>query len=725
MTGTTTKTRSNHKLAVYYAETYGFRLFPQWFPRNKICACPAGEKCKKPCKHPIPAKDGGANRGFLGASKKPTRLAEFWKCNPRANIGVRTGAASNIVVIDVDTYHPKFTEKKLEALIGKFDTQPFVTTPNGGRHLYFTHPGAKWFISARGHGSELPPGVEIKGDNACVTMPGSVGVNGKLYEWGTEISAATKMPPFPVHLRDLFGAFPITNAECEELADEFGKAEDTTLDALRILNGITKLQETGATYDQVRKKLEKKTGTLTGIAGDRQKLVSIALQHCLGLNTNCTPLEDNEDGSNRMILMMNRCARFGLERDEGIHVGRVIVATHPFPLGSTVATDDGIGKRYDQAIENPTVDFGDLIPTPTKDTPLQNELVFNSRNGATVKSQDTKFLWPNWLPMECLSILAGDPDIGKTFVTMDIAARTTTGVPYPHCKEKRDPLRVIIVNSGEDNAARILVPRLLAAGADMTLIEFMDGVSLKSDPDGEERILDIETMLDRFAIWIKNLPEPRVGLVIFEPLDYFLPDSIDSYKKPEVQRVLTPLNMFADDISAAVLGVLHTRKTKGSKGIDKVMGSRAFVTCCRAGMIMDKSKVETGAVYFKPLKNNMCKKPRSLRFKIANKSIDKEDPIVVWDKESYDLTADQDDDTCDDNRSSKASPMTDAARTAIEELLKDDAALTWIAIMDALKTHTPTTLLAARKELQADEMIERKNVGAKGKKQSLWSLPKF
>src|SRR5436309_1567140 len=83
-----------------------------------------------------------------------------------------------------------------------------------------------------------------------------------------------------------------------------------------------------------------------------------------------------------------------------------------------------------------------------------------------VVARPVSWLWPNRLALGKLALFDGDPDLGKSLVTLDLAARLTTGRPFPGCESAAPPGNVIILH-GEDAAEDTIVPRLQACGADL------------------------------------------------------------------------------------------------------------------------------------------------------------------------------------------------------------------------------------------------------------------
>jgi hypothetical protein len=143
------------KAAVKMA-THGFHIFPVK-PREKV-----------------PATRNGLNDATLDLD----RIAAFWAKNPHHNVGVRTGAPSGIFVLDVDGEEGWDSLHALENKFGDLPDTLSVTTPRGGEHFYFRHPG--WEL--RNTAGFPGPGLDVRGDGGYVLAPPSVGPGGRSYE---------------------------------------------------------------------------------------------------------------------------------------------------------------------------------------------------------------------------------------------------------------------------------------------------------------------------------------------------------------------------------------------------------------------------------------------------------------------------------------------------------------------------------------------------------------
>lgn len=111
-------------------------------------------------------------RGFLDASSDPEQVAGWWSRTPDANIGIPTGAASGVVVVDVDVHGPHDGRAAYQRATdaGLVDGAGLlVRTPTGGAHVYFpATPGREqrsWQAATAG--------VDFRGDGGYIIAPPS------------------------------------------------------------------------------------------------------------------------------------------------------------------------------------------------------------------------------------------------------------------------------------------------------------------------------------------------------------------------------------------------------------------------------------------------------------------------------------------------------------------------------------------------------------------------
>jgi len=124
----------------------------------------------------FPLKPGGKTpltpHGFKDATADPERIRGWWAEHPAANVGLRTGTASGVVVLDVDRHGKGDGEASLQELQKEFGRLPptcEVRTPNDGRHFYFAHSNGE--LKGR---NNLRPGIDLKAEGGYVVAPPSM-----------------------------------------------------------------------------------------------------------------------------------------------------------------------------------------------------------------------------------------------------------------------------------------------------------------------------------------------------------------------------------------------------------------------------------------------------------------------------------------------------------------------------------------------------------------------
>jgi AAA domain len=109
--------------------------------------------------------------------------------------------------------------------------------------------------------------------------------------------------------------------------------------------------------------------------------------------------------------------------------------------------------------------------SPTSDT-KEADTALESVRASDVKITAIRWLWPKRFALGKLGLIAGLPDVGKGQVLCDMAARVTHGFEWP-CNEGHAPQGNVVLLSAEDDPSDTVVPRLIAAGADLERIEIV------------------------------------------------------------------------------------------------------------------------------------------------------------------------------------------------------------------------------------------------------------
>jgi hypothetical protein len=162
----------------------GWAVFPVHTPTPNGCSCGRNCPIKHRGKHPRTA------HGHNDATTDPVTIRKWWSQWPDANIGIATGAVSNLTVWDFDTYKPDAT---LPEQLGDWPETLEVATGGGGRQFYFQH------AQTAAKGVNAFEAVDIKSDGGYVVAPPSLHQSGRRYEWTNEADVA-EMPAWLICL---------------------------------------------------------------------------------------------------------------------------------------------------------------------------------------------------------------------------------------------------------------------------------------------------------------------------------------------------------------------------------------------------------------------------------------------------------------------------------------------------------------------------------------------
>jgi hypothetical protein len=250
---------------------------------------------------------------------------------------------------------------------------------------------------------------------------------------------------------------------------------------------------------------------------------------------------------------------------------------------------------------------------------------------ASVQPEPIRWLWRNRISLGRITLLAGPPGQGKSFLSMDFAARVTTGTPWPDGEpcEKGS----VLVLSLEDDPADTIRPRLDAHYADTSKVFLLRGVEFTetNGTRGERAI----TLGDVGTLELALSQQPDCRLVIIDPVGDFLGARTDSHRDNEVRAVLSPLCELARKHNVAILIIAHWRKSRGDGADEMVIGSRGFTGIARAVWHVARDPDDRGRRLFLPGKQNLGPETSGLAFRITG-----EPPRVVWERGPVTMTAD-------------------------------------------------------------------------------------
>ncbi|MGH8772123.1 MAG: AAA family ATPase, partial [Burkholderiales bacterium] len=265
------------------------------------------------------------------------------------------------------------------------------------------------------------------------------------------------------------------------------------------------------------------------------------------------------------------------------------------------------------------------------------------RRLSDIEAKPVRWLWPGRIARGKVTLLAGNPGLGKSQVTASMAAIVSTGGKWPVDRSQCQAGNVIIL-SAEDDAADTLKPRLIAAGADLNRVFIADSiVTTQADSYEAHRAFSLKADLERLGKMLSEIQ--NVALIIIDPISAYLGDT-ESHKNADVRSLLAPLAELAARHGSAVVCVSHLNKGGNSEAMMRVTGSLAFVAAARAAFLIARDRENAERRLFLPIKNNIGKDGTGLAFTLRSVAVStpagtNETSCVGWENEAVTITADE------------------------------------------------------------------------------------
>jgi hypothetical protein len=302
-----------------------------------------------------------------------------------------------------------------------------------------------------------------------------------------------------------------------------------------------------------------------------------------------------------------------------------------------------------------------------------------------------------------LAVLDGDPELGKSLLTLDLCARLSTGRRWPDAQLGSAPAAALVLN-GEDTGGDTVRPRLQVLAADLTRVFVLPpaGPALRPPLALPSQTAALEAALAR----------TQARLLVIDPITAFLEPGVNLASDPGMRRALSPLVVLAERYACAVLLVRHLNKAGRGRALYRGLGSIGLVAACRSAWLVARDPRCPGRRVLAQLKNNLAPPQPSLAFEIQ--PTEAGPPALAWLGQT-DLTAD----TLLTDARPQAHPR-DSARQFLLEMLHDGprtARDLWQrAVIEGL---TRRTLQRARSDLD----IRSVRVHEGGKTICYWLLP--
>lgn len=354
-------------------------------------------------------------------------------------------------------------------------------------------------------------------------------------------------------------------------------------------------------------------------------------------------------------------------------------------------------------------DAHSMPPAPPRHDPESSprQPIGNVVRLSEVDPEPVHWLSPGRLAIGKITVLDGDPGLGKSTLLCEFAARVTRGEPLPGGQPSSP--RGVILLAAEDGLFDTIRPRIDAAGGDPRRVVSLVSVPDRTSPGRPFALPGDAPLLDALAL------HADAALVIIDPLAGFLDPRHSANDASHVRRILAALREVAERAEVAVVIVRHLNKAAAANPMYRGGGNIGIIGSARCALLLGRDPDDPERRILAATKENLTAPPPSLAFRLA--------PVpgsgaarVIWEGESR-WTASQ---------LLHQSAEHPGLRSALDEarqwlraaLAAGPRAAKTVQQEAAAHGHAERTLIRARR---AESILVRKTPGRNGA--WTWSLP--
>jgi hypothetical protein len=250
-----------------------------------------------------------------------------------------------------------------------------------------------------------------------------------------------------------------------------------------------------------------------------------------------------------------------------------------------------------------------------------------------IAEEQIDWRWQGRLAAGKVTVMEGDPGLGKTTVGIDIDARLSRGGRLPGEHTNCEPMIVGII-SDEDGLRDTIIPRLNLADANMENVCQLTGQTQA----GHKRSLMFPDDTEEVIRLVRELGIQHLHI---DPLAAHAGASVNLYIDQDVRaKIMGPLAAVGEETGVSIILTRHPNKQVGAAALYRGGGSLGIIGAARFGLAFGRDPEDQDRLVIAPVKCNIGPMPPSLAFRLQGQA-GSDHAMVKWDREPCYLTADE------------------------------------------------------------------------------------
>lgn len=495
-------------------------------------------------------------KGWPAKSSRDPQQIVAWFAGSKDGIALHVGR-SGAVVFDVDD--PDAMPLILSDNLTAIDPPHQSSRPDvvGRGHYLFTVPADRNF--SNGAGKLKGSWGEVRGRNGIIVVFPTPHSKGGRYTWMTT------------------GPLPELPADLAELLPEATDADTAATDAetAQFLIG----HSTGMRYDLSDKLFEKINAQYAEGLSRHQMFVDVTTWAMREANAGLYPApEIAEKLRRRFISVMSTC-RDGRERsiDQG-RASSEFAGILAWAIAQAKQSDPDEVRR----------DVSDRLNPPPLSLTSQRIVLTPA---SSFRPTRVRWGWTDRMPVGELTLIPGREGIGKSLFLSWLAAELTKGrLPG----EFQGTPRSVLYVASEDSWQHTLTPRLIAAGADTSLV-------YRVGTEGEGRL----SIPGDCAPLAEAALRVQAAALMLDPIISLIDDRLSVNQARELRQALEPLRLVAEGTGIMIAALAHFNKMTDTDVLSKIPGARAWAEVARAAFGLAEDDEQEGVYIASQIKNNL------------------------------------------------------------------------------------------------------------------------